>query len=185
MEDERILIKQAQKGESDAFGKLYDQYLPKIYRFVRVKVSHREEAEDLTHQAFLNAWKNIHSYTPQGHSFGTWLYRIARNLVIDHYRKAKKGDVSLDEGMLPIDLHPQDADSTEQFADIHVKQHVIFDAVRQLNEVEQDVIIMRFIEDMPVKEVAEVIEKTEGATKVIQHRAIKKIQELLDTEKYD
>lgn len=185
MEDERILIKKAQKGEADAFGILYDQYLPKIYRFVRVKVSQREEAEDLTHQAFLNAWKNIGEYTPQGYTFGSWLYRIARNIITDHYRRSKPGDISLDESLLPMNLHPQDTDSIETIADINIKQQAIFDAVRGLKETEQDVIIMRFIEGMSVKETAETIQKTESATKVIQHRVIKQIREILDEKYHD
>ncbi|MFH1188591.1 MAG: sigma-70 family RNA polymerase sigma factor [bacterium] len=180
MEDEQILIKKAQKGESEAFGMLYDQYLPKIYRFVRVKVSHREEAEDITHQAFLNAWKNINDYTFQGHSFGSWLYRIARNVITDYYRKSKTGDVSLDEDLLPLNFHPKDTDSIERTADINLQHRAIFDAVRNLKEIEQDVIIMRFLEGMSIKETSEIIKKSEGATKVIQHRALKQVRDILE-----
>ena len=95
LEDEQKLVKQAQDGGVEAFGLLYDHYLPRIYRFVLLKVSHREDAEDLSHQAFLKAWENIEQYDFRGYSFGSWLYRIARNVTIDYYRSAKT-EVSTD-----------------------------------------------------------------------------------------
>src|SRR3989338_7003410 len=87
LEDEQRIVERAKGGEAEAFGLLYDHYLPPIYRFVLFRVSHREEAEDITHQTFLKAWEGIHRYSPQGHAFGSWLYRIARNAVIDAHRK--------------------------------------------------------------------------------------------------
>lgn len=183
MEDEQILIKKAQKGEAEAFGELYDQYLPKIYRFVRVKVSQREEAEDLTHQAFLNAWKNIGQYSPQGHTFGTWLYRIARNVVTDHYRRTSTAqEIELKETILPAQIKIDTNPAPDELLDEHIRQDRIFRAIRHLKEGEQDVLIMRFIEDMSIKEVAEVLGKTESAVKVMQHRALKKAREALERE---
>ncbi|MDZ4346963.1 MAG: sigma-70 family RNA polymerase sigma factor, partial [Candidatus Binatia bacterium] len=87
MEGEQNLVEDARRGDPEAFGVLYDYYLPRIYRFVLFKVSSKEHAEDITQYAFLKAWENIRTYRPQGHAFGSWLYRIARNAVIDHYRK--------------------------------------------------------------------------------------------------
>lgn len=188
MEDEQVLIEKAQGGEGAAFGKLYDQYLNRIYRFVRVKVSRREEAEDLTHQAFLNAWKNIDQYSSQGYTFGTWLYKIARNALVDHYRKLPKaGEVSLDETIGNPNTEPADMQTKtiENSLDTNLKNDVIFQALRHLKESEQDVIIMRIIEDMTVKETAEILERSETAVKVIQHRAIKRIQELLRKKNYE
>ncbi len=101
--DENLIVKAAVGGDASAFGVLYDRYQPMIYRFVAVKVGRREDAEDITHQVFMSAWQNVAGYRDLGHPFSSWLYRIARNQVIDHYR-AKKPDVSLDvidpDGML-------------------------------------------------------------------------------------
>ena len=86
LDGEQSYVNSAIRGDSSAFGVLYDHYQPMIYRFVAVKVGRREEAEDITHQVFLSAWQNIKRYEHRGHPFSSWLYRIARNQVVDHYR---------------------------------------------------------------------------------------------------
>src|SRR3989344_2875321 len=95
LDGESGIIERATKGEAEAFGLLYDHYLPKIYRFVFLKVGRREEAEDLTHQVFLNSWQHIANYQSMGHPFSTLLYRMARNEVIDYIR-TKKNPIPLD-----------------------------------------------------------------------------------------
>jgi len=95
LDGEYKVIKGAQKGNSESFGILYDHYSHQIYRFILMRVSHKQEAEDLTHEVFLNAWQNIDNYDYRGLPFSSWLYRIARNRVIDHYR-TKKEVVSID-----------------------------------------------------------------------------------------
>ncbi len=96
LDGEQKLIKDAVQGISSAFGSLYDHYQPMIYRSVLVKVGRREDAEDITHQVFLSAWQNIGGYKHRGYPFSSWLYQIARNQVIDHYR-AKRDEVSLEK----------------------------------------------------------------------------------------
>ncbi|OGY57896.1 MAG: hypothetical protein A3D47_01295 [Candidatus Colwellbacteria bacterium RIFCSPHIGHO2_02_FULL_43_15] len=176
LEDEQKLVKQAQDGGVEAFGLLYDHYLPRIYRFVLLKVSHREDAEDLSHQAFLKAWENIEQYDFRGYSFGSWLYRIARNVTIDYYRSAKT-EVSTDniadliEETVRLDL------------DLKMEWEELMTGIKQLKEVEQDVLIMRFVEDLSIKETAESIEKSEGAVKLIQHRAINNLKKIVVKKK--
>ncbi len=175
MEDEKQLVERAQDGEGDAFGSLYDYYLPKIYRFVLLKVSHREEAEDLTHLAFLRAWENIDDYVFEGFSFGSWLYRIARNLVIDHYRS-----VSRSGNEVQIEDYIEEIASADTPIDIDVDRKMdwakVLTAMKELTDTERDIIIMRFVDDLPHEEVAKVIGKSVGATKLAQHRAIKRLQ---------
>jgi len=89
MKEEESLIKKAQKGHGESFGKLYDLYMPRIFRFIVLKVGTRQDAEDLTQQVFVNAWRHIHSFEFQGFPFSSWLYRIASNAVIDHYRTSR------------------------------------------------------------------------------------------------
>ena len=172
---ENALVKSAIAGDSSAFGSLYDRYHPMIYRFIAVKVGRREDAEDLTHQVFLAAWQNISRYQDMGHPFSSWLYRIARNQVIDHYR-AKKSDVSLDEMdyeniLDPVSLH----------LDLPRKMEIekTLKAVQQLSQDHQDVILMRFVEDLSVRETAKAMRRSEGAVKLLQHRAIKELQKIL------
>lgn len=175
LEREQKLVSEAKKGNSESFGVLYDHYLPKIYRFILVKTSHREQAEDLTHQTFLKAWEGISGYNDKGHPFGSWLYRIARNTVVDHYRK-NKIRISIEDvspEALGID------DSLTANLEIKFEWREVLGAMRDLSEVEQDILIMRFVEDMPHTEVAKAVNKSESAVKVIQHRAIKKLKETL------
>ena len=172
--EEHIIIRAVQ-GDSSAFGALYDHYQPKIYRFVLIKVSHREEAEDITHQVFINAWASIASYKNLGFPFSSWLYRIARNQVIDFYR-TKKNDASLDE--INPDTLPDIAESTGG-AELRFEMQRVMGAIQKMKQEYQDVIMMRFVEELNVKETAHAIHKTEGAVKVLQHRALKQLKLLL------
>jgi len=175
IDGEEKLIKQAIGGDSSAFGALYDRYQAMIYRFVLVKVGRREEAEDITHQVFLSAWTNVRSYKHRGYPFSSWLYQIARNQVIDHYR-ANKNDISLEKMDPEYFVLP----ATAQF-DLGTKLEIekVRAAIQALKPDYQDVIIMRFIEDVSLKETATILKKTEGAVKLIQHRAIKELKKML------
>ena len=178
VDGEKNLIELAIKGEASAFGSLYDHYQPKIYRFVLVKVGRREEAEDLTHQVFLNAWTNIGRYEDVGFPFSSWLYRIARNAVVDFYR-AHRENVSLEK------TDPEMfAMQASVHADLAAKMDLekVKSAIREMKPEYQDVIMLRFVEDLPIKEVATAMEKSEGAVKVIQHRAIRELQQKLGVQ---
>lgn len=175
LDGEKDLIKDAIRGEASAFGLLYDYYQPKIYRFVILKVGQREEAEDLTHQVFLSAWENIKKYKHRGFPFSSWLYRIARNQVIDFYRTSKR-DVSLGEVNPEYFISPA---TTHLAAEKDLGMEKVLLALGKLEPNYQDVIIMRFVEDLSVKETAAALGKSEGAVKLAQHRAIKKLRSLL------
>jgi RNA polymerase sigma-70 factor (ECF subfamily) len=177
LDGEKKLIDRAVKGESSAFGSLYDHYQPHIYRFVFVKVSRREEAEDLTHQVFLQAWQNIQNYRDFGFPFSSWLYRIARNEVIDYYR-SKKEHVPLDE----VDpeffaVSGNGPDTAEQ----NFQMQKVLAVIRTMKPDYQDIIIMRFVEELSLKEVAAALHKSEGAVKLLQHRALRKLETALGT----
>lgn len=176
IDGEEQIIEQAVRGKASSFGLLYDRYQPQIYRFVYLKVSHREEAEDLTHQVFLQAWKHIETYRFQGFPFSSWLYRIARNQVIDHYRTKKiHFDIEEIEETRGEDFNIQELDVN---LDMERVQH----AIKKLPLDHQDVIIMRFVEDMTPKEIAIVLEKSDTAIRILQHRAIKNLKHILQQE---
>lgn len=175
LDGEKTIIEHAVRGESSAFGLLYDHYMPKIYRFVLIKVSQREEAEDLTHQVFLHAWQNIQNYRNFGFPFSSWLYRIARNQVIDHYR-TKKSEVGLDQ--VNPELFPDSVNSSA-LAEQNLELSRVREALANLKPEYQDVIMMRFVEELSLKETASAIKKSEGAVKLIQHRALKQLKAVL------
>lgn len=179
LEDEQDLVKKSKDGEVEAFGLLYDHYLPKIYRFVLIKVGRREEAEDLTHQAFLKAWQNIAGYEFKGYPFGSWLYKIARNTVYDYYRQTRtEMDIEDADDLGWLVTEEDAAADTEKRLDL---QRTL-ESLKKLKGIEEDVLIMRFVDDLPIKEVARTLGKTEGAVKLIQNRGIKNLKKLIEKE---
>ncbi len=171
--DENIIVKKARAGHAESFGQLYDEHHERIYRFIYLKVRGKEEAEDLTHQVFLSAWQNIKQYALKNLPFSSWLYRIARNKVIDYYR-LRKQTVNIEAVKNVI---PAETDILAS-ADTDMETRAIHSAISGLTPEQQDVVIMRFVEDMPIKEVARSIGKTVGAVKLIQFRAISKLKNI-------
>lgn len=172
LDGENKLIRDAIRGVSSAFGLLYGHYQPNIYRFVFLKVGRREEAEDITHQVFLSAWTNIASYKERGYPFSSWLYQIARNKVIDYYR-AQRADLPLE---YVEEILVSNADSPLENFETKATIEEVRLAILKLKPEYQEVIILRFIEDLPLKDVALTLGKSEGAIKLLQHRAIKNLK---------
>lgn len=175
LDSEKNLIERAKKGEMEPFGHLYDHYVAPIYRFVLVKVNNKAEAEDLTHDVFLSAWQNIKSYKHKGFPFSSWLYQIARNKVIDHYRtrKAHTSFENLDENLLKV------VGVAENRLETILEVEKVKQAIAQLSPEQQDVIIMKFVEDLSNEEIAGALKKSEGAVRLLQHRAINNLKEIL------
>ncbi|MBI2278824.1 MAG: sigma-70 family RNA polymerase sigma factor [Candidatus Brennerbacteria bacterium] len=173
-ESEEKLVQKAKNGDAESFGALYDLYMPRIYRFVFLRTRGREDAEDLTHQVFMNAWQNLHRYETRGFPFGSWLYRIASNAVIDYYRTAK--------AHAPLEAVPEEVFAEPNTMGDVVDTAINLDRIRitlaSLEPDQQNVLLMKFVDDMTNKEIADALGKTEGAVRVIQHRAIKKLRSL-------
>lgn len=178
LDGEQDIIKRAINGEASAFGLLYDKYQPQIYRFVYLKVSHREAAEDLTHQVFLNAWQKIENYKFRGFPFSSWLYSIARNQVIDYYR-VQKTNISSEEAVeLKMELTIEN--SLVEEIDNNLDKEKVRRAIKKLKEEHQNVIILRFVDELSVQETAAAIGKTPLAVKLIQHRAVKNLKKIIN-----
>lgn len=175
LDAEESVIREAAQGVAEAFGRLYDHYLPQIYRFVAAKVSNQTEAEDIVHEVFLSAWQNIEGYKHKGLPFSSWLYRIARNRVIDYYR-LHKPIIAL-ENVDPDAVKV--ASSIELALDTKISWDRVQDAMRDLTETEKDVLLLRFVNDLAPREIAAALEKSEGAVRVIQHRAIHALKKRL------
>jgi len=178
LENEKNLIKGAKKGEVHCFDKLYSHYIPQIYRFVFIKVSNKQEAEDLVHEVFLSAWQNIYRYKSRGFPFSSWLYQIARNRVIDYYR-LRKDNVSLDTAEVAFEFIKTE-NPIELQLDRNFELDKIKSAIHSLENDQQDVVLMRFIEDFSPKEIASIMGRSEGSVRVIQHRAIKELKKILE-----
>ena len=174
LENEHLYIQGAQKGDNESFAVIYNHYVPRIYRFIFFRVSSKTIAEDLTHESFLSAWKSIGNYAQKNLSISSWLYRIARNKVIDHYRTNKK-NTSIDTD----DFNESILGFYEQEdLDITLNINKIKSLINLLKAEYKEVIIMKYIEDLSHKEIAKTLDKSEGAIRLIQHRAIKSLKEL-------
>jgi RNA polymerase sigma-70 factor (ECF subfamily) len=174
-EELQLLVKRASQGDGDAFGKLYDLYLDAVYRYVYYKVGGAAEAEDLTAQIFVKAWEAMPRFQWREIPFSHWLMRLAKNAVIDHYRAAKPQS-ELSERLVSETPDPQGQYlRTEALRGLEA-------AVRQLPEEQRAVIVLRFIEGMDYAQVAEIMGKSQGALRVIQHRALAALRRILSRE---
>lgn len=169
------ILNKAQGGSQEAFGQIYDLYFKKIYRFIFFRVGHKESAEDLTEEVFLKAFSKIGSIK-ETKAFEGWLYQIARNLVIDYYRQ-KKLTVALDE----IENTLEYESNVVNNLDLEQDQKVLLRHMKELPSDQQVVIKLKFFDDLENHEIAELLNKTEGSIRVIQHRAINKLQELIQS----
>lgn len=164
--DEQWLIERA-KRDPEAFGEVYDLHFTRIYSYIYRKTGDRQAAEDLTSDTFMKALANIKGYRYTGQPMIAWLYRIASNVVTDHYR-ARRPSASLDEGMQLA----SDEVGPEEAALALDDQQAVARAIRTLSPDQQDVVLMRFSGGMRLKEIAETIGKTEGAVKALMFRAL-------------
>lgn len=167
-EADEALVARSQAGDAAAFGVLYERFLDKIYRYIFYRVGNHADAEDLTEIVFIKAWKGIGTYQPQGVPFLAWLYRIARNAVIDFRRSNKIEQVDIES---QYDL-PDGADGTELQVLKRVTVQRLFTALDQLETAQRDVLIFRFLQGLSHKDTAEIMERTPGAIRVLQHRAL-------------
>ncbi len=168
-------VQRASHGDAEAFGKLYDHHLDTVYRYVYYKVSDAVQAEDLTAQVFMKAWEAMPRYQWRAIPFSHWLMRLARNAVIDYYRTSKN-HVDLGEELVSETLDPQgEYLRGEALSGLAA-------ALGRLPEEQRTVIVLRFVEEMDYAEVAAIVGKSQGALRVIQHRALVALRRLMERE---
>lgn len=174
------LVRLARQGEGRAFGELYERYVGTIYRYVRSRVGGQQEAEDLTETVFLRALESLDRYEERGWPFSAFLYRIARNLITDRYRKGGE-EVSL-EAVVPQALDgpsPEDRVLESEEAD------AVRRALRVLPTDYQEVIRLRILLSLSTAETAAWMGRSEGAVRVLLYRALKALRERMEQEDVD
>jgi RNA polymerase sigma-70 factor (ECF subfamily) len=171
------IIARAQRGNPEATGALYTRYHQNIYRFLYYRIGDAHIAEDLTSEVFLKMVQALPTYRLDSTPFPAWLFQIARNLAIDHYRRSNAHPVAfLHENVNSPDL---DLDSTVEF---HLTCSGLADALASLDENQRDVLLLRFIEGMPIAEAANVLHKSEDAVKALQRRGLISLRMMLNVE---
>jgi RNA polymerase sigma-70 factor, ECF subfamily len=170
------LVAAAQQGDQNAFGQLYDRYVDVVFRFVLFRVGDRPLAEDLTSETFLRALRRISSVSYQGRDVGAWFVTIARNLVLDHVKSSR------------YRLEMTTADILDSSEDDRGPEHEVVEeatatelrrCIAQLGQDQQECIMLRFMQGLSVSETAAVMGRNEGAVKALQHRAVRRLAQLL------
>jgi RNA polymerase sigma-70 factor (ECF subfamily) len=167
---EQLLIKKCQQGELENFSELYDNYVRRIYDFIYFKTYHKETAEDLTSQVFIKALEKIATYKEDRGSFNSWLYKIAANTVIDHYRTSKK-DINIED---VFDLAEDNDLLTDLDAQAGLKQVRLY--LKNLKPQQRNILIMRLWQNIPYSEIASSLNISEAACKMTYSRTIRQLR---------
>jgi len=163
-------ITQFKSGEAQAFGKLYDRYAERIYRFVYYKIFNKEVTEDIVSDVFYKALEKIGSYNPEKGPFSAWLYQIARNTIIDKYRTRKEVDNIEDY----FDLG--ELDRTEEKIDAQELLKKVSHHLATLTPRQREIVTLRVWEELSYREIALIVGSTENAVKMSFSRTIREIR---------
>lgn len=169
------LVVRSQKGDSEAFAQLYDVYVTPIYRYIFYKVN-KKDVEDLTEMLFLKAWENIRKYRKRKNkSFKAWLFRIAHNLVVDHYRLTREHN-SLDPRLKDTKRHNDPIERAEGA----INNDNLKFAIGKLKKNYQQIIILKFINELSNEEICKIMKRSEGSIRILQFRALKSLRQVMN-----
>lgn len=171
------LIRLAKDGDRDAFGDLYHRYAHIVFRFIYAHVSDRWDAEDLTEEVFFRVWRSLTTYREQGVPFLAYLFKVARNALVDFYRRAGRsgGLMSVDDKPFQ-DVHLDPAEA----AIVNLEHQEIRQTLEKLREDYRMVLILRFLSGLSPEETGAVMGRTPGAVRILQHRALSALRNLLE-----
>jgi len=167
------LVEKAKNGDTEAFGKIYDVLVKPLYRYVYYKVD-AQIAEDITEETFLKVWQNLKKYKKGAQPFSAWVFRIAHNLVCDYYRKHEE-QYEMDDN---IPETKRDMDP-EQAVSLKLNEVRLRKVIRKLSANYQEVIVLKYINDMDNADIAKAIGKSEGAVRTLQFRALEQMRSML------
>lgn len=173
---EKIAFLKLKSGDAEAFGFFYDRYLRSIYRFVYIKIGNKQLAEDLTQDIFLKTWQHLVD-KKSVRSFRAFIFRIARNTIADHYRSNNKQE-------LPLDYMPDSVEVVEEVvitADKNMDADMLLKQIKNLKPEYQEVLLLRYVEDMSIDDIAQIIDKDKNNVRVILHRALNKLKEITNS----
>jgi RNA polymerase sigma-70 factor (ECF subfamily) len=193
--DERDLVERSRQGDRAAFGEIYQRHVDRVFAYVHFRVRERALAEDLTQDIFMQAIRGLDGYEWQG-SIAPWLLRIARNAVIDHWRRmgrrpertlsaVEAGEGDEDERNRIMRLAVSEEEQGLERADRALERARIARAAKHLTELQQRVLALRFAADLSIRETAEAMGRSEGAIKNLQHHAVRALRQQLEAEESD
>lgn len=172
------LVRGAQRGDPESLSGLYEQFYDKIFRYVSFKTGDAFEAEDISEEVFLRMLESISSFKWKGYPFSSWLFRIAHNLVVDHFRKkGRQKQTPLEDAARVIGASSKDIDHE---IDVKLSIQEVYKAMDGLTKLQREVISLRFAGGLSILETAEAVGKKENAVKALQHAGIKNLRRMLN-----
>lgn len=170
------LVRKAQQGETEAFESIYNAFIDQIYRYIYYRTD-REDALDLTETVFLKVWENVSSYKCGRKYFSAWIYRIAHNVVVDHYRLNKESvELSYEIPDENRESHP--INRTEK----SLNNQVLMKAISKLKKKYQQIIILKYINELDNREIARIMRRTEGNLRILKFRALRALRQIMEDE---
>lgn len=167
------------KEDKDAFGEIYERYMPKIYNYIYYRTGNQQDAEDLTARVFFRALNHIENYVDRGLPFQAWLYRIAHNLVANFHRdQGRRKIIALDDYV----AHTLKTDAPDKLAEMMDDNEHLIEAIRQLSPERQQLLLLKFIDQLSNAEIGEIMGRTEGAIKSLYHRTLLQLRDELQMQ---
>ena len=179
--DEKALI-EAAKRDPTAFDSLYERYVERIFNYIYYRTGNLRDAEDITGKVFFKALDNLQGYRHMGLPFSAWLYRIAHNLVANYHRdRSKKQEISL-SSVQSKELHHR---GIQPEASVARNQEVdeLLATIRDLAPNRQELLILKFVDQLSNKEIGKIMRKSEGAIKSLYHRTLIELRDKMNLEK--
>jgi RNA polymerase sigma-70 factor (ECF subfamily) len=177
--NEEEILARASQGDRDAFGQLYERYVERIFNYVYYRTGNTHDAEDLTARVFQRAMKHVVNYTDRGVPFSAWLYRIAHNLVANWHRdRNRKQEIPLDD----IPILPAKGEHPERNLVKSQEQESLLKMIRTLPPERQNLLILKFVEDLSNAEIGAIMGRSEGAVKSLYHRTLLALRDQLEDQ---
>tara|TARA_B100001964_G_C13967511_1_gene480415 strand:+ start:47 stop:586 length:540 start_codon:yes stop_codon:yes gene_type:complete len=169
---EKVAFLKLKSGNTEAYGYFYDKYVKKVYSFILFKVSDKEIAQDLTQDVFLRTWQHIVD-KKELKSFQAFIFSVSRNIVIDHYRQSKKQTIDIDN--IP-EIEDKNVNINESL-DKSIDLSKLLNNIYTLKSEYQEVLLLYYVQDLSISDIAEILQKKKNNVRVIIHRAINKLKE--------
>lgn len=175
------LMQLAKEGDTEAFGRIYEIYFLPVFRYIYFRVQDRVEAEDLTQNVFLKIFNSIENFRVQDKSPLAYFFTVARNTVIDYWRKKK--NIAESDNTKRIVNMPDSQKDPKKLLEEREKEETVLEAIKHLTEDQQEVIVLKFIQGFSNKEISKILGKTEDAIRQIQCRSLRVLREHLNNFK--
>jgi len=180
--NEEEKLTSASRGDREAFGALYERYVERIFNYVYYRTGNEHDAEDLTARVFQRAMNHIHNYTDRGVPFSAWLYRIAHNLVANWHRdRSRRQEIPLSDAPVVVAREDRPEATLVQLQE----RDALMQLIRRLPSERQNLIILKFVENLSNAEIGQIMGRSEGAVKSLYHRTLLALRDELENGSAD